>query len=269
MSEPIQYERTHSTPRIAYAWAGSGAETIIFLHGIGGNKTNWLEQLSFFAERGYRAVAWDLRGYGDSDDYEGAFVFEEISADLIRLMDELNVAKAHFVGLSMGGRILMDFAYRYSERIQSLTICAAFPSFGRALSDEQRNDYVRLRKQPLLAGRSFEELAPELVRSLLGPDAPKPVYDALHASICQLRQDSYLKAIEAAVFFDRSKEIQEIQSPTLLLYAEHDRLTPPELGKQVQALMPKAQMQILLNCGHLMNLEAGDHFNQAVYQFLQ
>ena len=73
MSEPIQYERTHSTPRIAYAWAGSGAETIIFLHGIGGNKTNWLEQLSFFAERGYRAVAWDLRGYGDSDDYEGAF----------------------------------------------------------------------------------------------------------------------------------------------------------------------------------------------------
>lgn len=269
MSELIHYDKTRSAPRIAYASCGTGEETIFFLHGIGGNKTNWSEQLQFFAQQGYRAIAWDIRGYGDSDDYTGEFLFEEISADLIRLMDELGIEKAHFLGLSMGGRILMDFGSRYAARVQSLIICAAFPSFGKALSDEQRHDYIRLRKQPLLSGRSFAELAPELVSSLLGPTASDAMYNTLYESICQLRKDSYLKALEAAAFFDRSKEIQSIQNPTLLIYGEHDHLTPPEMGIKVKALMPHAQMSVLADCGHLVNLEASDAFNQVVYQFIK
>src|SRR5690606_37984467 len=106
----ITYGRTLGHPGIAYAKCGTGDETMIFLHGIGGNKDNWNEQLRYFASAGYRAVAWDVRGYGDSDDYDGDFLFEDVSADMLRLLDELAVARAHFVGLSMGGRILMDFA---------------------------------------------------------------------------------------------------------------------------------------------------------------
>lgn len=269
MSKSICYARTSATPRIAYAYCGDSAEVLFFLHGIGGNKNNWSEQLDYFSKLGYRAIAWDIRGYGDSDDYDGAFDFEEISADLICLMDELGVNRAHFVGLSMGGRILMDFAYRYAERIKSLVICAAFPSFGRALTDEQRDDYIRLRRQPLLAGRSFEDLAPELITSLVGPNVSPRVYEVLHDSICDLRKASYLKALEAAVYFDRSTEIQFIKSPTLLLYAENDRLTPPEMGQQVADLMPHAQIQVLADCGHLMNLESKDHFNHAIRHFIE
>lgn len=260
--------RTSSKPAIAFASCGSGTETIIFLHGIGGNKSNWAAQMAYFADKGYRAVAWDVRGYGDSDDYEGPFDFEAISADLLRLMDELSVEKAHLVGLSMGGRILMDFAYRYGDRIASLVICGAFPSFGQALSPEQRAEYLRLRKQPLLEGRSFTELAPKLIASLTGPDASESVRESLGDSIRQLRKDSYLKALEAAVYFDRSQEIQSITARTFLLYAQDDRLTPPEMGRDVQALMPRAQMHVLPRCGHLMNLEAPDAFNQVVYEFI-
>lgn len=269
ISEQVGYGRTLSSPRIAYAYYGDGEQTIFFLHGIGGNKKNWLDQLRYFGDQGYRAIAWDIRGYGDSDDYEGAFDFEKISADLIRLMDELAIDKAHFVGLSMGGRILMDFAYRYAHRINHLVICAAFPSFGKALSAQQRENYIKLRKQPLLQGQSFAELAPALITSLVGNDVPDSVYQSLYGSICELRKDSYLKALEAAVFFDRRDEIQSIRNPTLLLYAENDRLTPPDMGQQVAALMPHAQITILPNSGHLMNLEVSDLFNQVVQQFIQ
>lgn len=269
ISEQVGYGRTLSSPRIAYAYYGDGEQTIFFLHGIGGNKKNWLDQLRYFGDQGYRAIAWDIRGYGDSDDYEGAFDFEKISADLIRLMDELAIDKAHFVGLSMGGRILMDFAYRYAHRINHLVICAAFPSFGKALSAQQRENYIKLRKQPLLQGQSFAELAPALITSLVGNDVPDSVYQSLYGSICELRKDSYLKALEAAVFFDRRDEIQNIRNPTLLLYAENDRLTPPDMGQQVAALMPHAQITILPNSGHLMNLEVSDLFNQVVQQFIQ
>lgn len=268
MTDTLIHGRTSSVPRIAYLSCGSGPETIFFLHGIGGNKSNWAAQLAYFAGQGYRAVAWDVRGYGDSDDFEGGFDFEEVSADMIRLMDELGVERAHFVGLSMGGRILMDFAYRHGRRLRSLVICAAFPSFGKALSAEQREDYLRLRKQPLLAGRSFAELAPELIASLAGPDVRESVYDELHASICVLRKGSYLKALEAAAYFDRSSEIRSIEARTLLLYGESDRLTPPEMGRQVAELMPHAQMRVLPRCGHLMNLEAPELFNQVVRQFI-
>jgi len=268
MNDSINYGRTSGNPRIAFASCGSGAETIFFLHGIGGNKSNWAAQLTYFARNGYRAVAWDVRGYGDSDDYEGGFEFELISADLLRLMNEFGLEKAHFVGLSMGGRILMDFAYRHADCIDSLVICAAFPSFGKALSPEQRDDFLRLRKLPLLEGRPFSELAPELIASLTGADVQESVYQELHDSICHLRRDSYLKALEAAAHFDRSSEIQSIQAPTLLLYAEQDRLTPPEMGREVVALMPNAQMHVLPRCGHLMNLEAPEAFNQIVHEFI-
>ncbi|WP_397474569.1 alpha/beta fold hydrolase [Pusillimonas sp.] len=261
--------RTPGHPRIAYAQCGAGDETLIFLHGIGGNKDNWAEQLRYFAGVGYRAVAWDARGYGDSDDYEGDFRFEDVSADMLRLLDDLGVRRAHFVGLSMGGRILMDFAWRHGSRVRSLIMCGSFPSFGKALSQAQREEYLRLRREPLLAGRSLRQLAPELIASLAGPDVQPEVYEALHASICRLRPQSYLKALEAAAYFDRSDEIGSITAPTLLLYAENDRLTPPRMGHEVQAMMPRATLRILPRCGHLMNLEAGGLFNEAVHAFLR
>jgi len=264
----VVHGRTPGFPRIAYAQSGSGTETIIFLHGIGGNKDNWADQLRYFSDAGYRAVAWDVRGYGDSDDYDGAFLFEDVSADMLRLMDELGVARAHFVGLSMGGRILMDFAWRHGARVRSLTMCGSFPSFGKALSQSQREEYLRLRREPLLAGRSLQQLAPRLIASLAGPEVRPDVYDALHASICRLRTQSYLKALEAAIDFDRTEEIRSITAPTLLLYAENDRLTPPRMGQEVQAMLPSARFQILPRCGHLMNLEAGPLFNEAVHAFI-
>lgn len=265
----IIYGRTSGGPCIAYAQCGTGSETLIFLHGIGGNKDNWAEQLRYFAAAGYRAVAWDVRGYGNSDDYEGDFLFQDVSADMLRLMDELGVERAHFVGLSMGGRILMDFAWRHGARVCGLVMCGSFPSFGKALSQAQREDYLRLRREPLLAGRSLQQLAPELIASLAGPEVQPDVYEVLHASICRLRPQSYLKALEAAAYFDRTEEIRSITAPTLLLYAENDRLTPPQMGQEVQAMMARARLQVLPRCGHLMNLEAAALFNDAVHAFIR
>lgn len=261
--------RTATSPRIAYAECGHGSSAVFFLHGIGGNKDNWTEQLRFFAAAGYRVLAWDVRGYGDSDDFEGPFDFAEVSADLAALMDHAGVARAHFVGLSMGGRILMDFGHRYPGRVLTLTICGAFPSFGKALDAQQRNEYLRLRQEPLLAGRTFEELAPQLITSLAGPGLEGQGHAQLHASICRLRKSTYLKALEAAVDFDRLAEIRRIQAPTLLLYAGNDRLAPPAMGREVAAMMPRARIGILEGCGHLMNLEKPREFNRAVLEFIQ
>lgn len=253
-------------PRLAFERAGQG-ETLVFLHGIGGNRGNWSDQLDHFG-RDYQAVAWDARGYGASDDYAGPCDFAQFSRDLVRLLDHLGVHRAFFVGLSMGGRILMDFAARHPGRIEALVIAAAFPSFGGALTPQQREEFMRLRKAPLQQGKTLADLAPQLVASLAGPHATTAMKARMHDSIAALHLASYLKTLESTLHFDRTAQLPGIAAPTLLLYGEFDALVTPASGRQVQELMPHALYQVIPGAGHLINIEAPDLFNQAVGDFL-
>ena len=88
-------------PCIAYDQAGEG-DIVLFLHWIGGIRSNWRDQSRAFV-RNYHAAAWDARDYGGSDDYAGPLDFGDFARDIVRLLDHLGAATAHIVGLSMGG----------------------------------------------------------------------------------------------------------------------------------------------------------------------
>ncbi len=253
-------------PRIAYTRSGQGIP-LLFLHGIGGCRHNWSQQLRHFGSR-YQAVAWDARGYGDSDDYEGPCNFEDFSNDLLQLLDHLGAPNAHFVGLSMGGRILMDFVDRYPSRVRSMVIAASFPSFGQTLSQTQQQDFLRKRREPLLSGAGMSAMAGALLDSLLSPTSPPQAREEAEHSIARLRPTSYLKVLEATLSFDRTQALARSRKPTLLLYGECDTLVTPQAGQKVMALMPHAQAAVVPNVGHLLNLEAPDIFNSLVEQFL-
>ena len=98
-------KRVDGNPRISFDEAGSGPP-LVFLHGIGGNSTNWREQQSAMADL-CTTISWDARGYGRSEDYEGPLEFRLFGEDLARLLDARGIEKAHLVGLSMGARILL------------------------------------------------------------------------------------------------------------------------------------------------------------------
>ena len=86
------------------------------MHGIGGNRRNWYDQIDAFAPH-FHAVAWDARGYGDSDDYDGPLDFQLAMPTIWRGCSIISApTRAHVIGLSMGGRIAMDFAARYPDR---------------------------------------------------------------------------------------------------------------------------------------------------------
>ena len=98
---PWNTKRIGPAPHIAVDHMGSG-DLVVFLHGIGGNKRNWHPNLAAFGQH-WHAVAWDARGYGESDDYDGPLDFLDYSRDLARVLDHFQAAQAHIVGLSMGG----------------------------------------------------------------------------------------------------------------------------------------------------------------------
>lgn len=266
LATALTAQNVPGSPRIAFVAKGQG-EGVIFLHGIGGNHHSWDEQLQHFSSH-YQAIAWDARGYLDSQDYEGPCRFEDFSDDLRRLMDHLRLDKAHLVGLSMGGRILMDFATRHPQRVQTLVLAASFPSFGQTLSAQQQDDFMRLRRQPLEEGKSLVDMAPALVDALLGPHASAQVRAQMLASIASLRPQSYLKTLQATLAFDRRRELAQIQAPTLLIYGEHDRVVTPAQGRDVWAAMPHARYVTAPGVGHLINLEAPEFFNAQVQRFI-
>lgn len=258
--------RVSGEPSLACEVAGSGPP-VVFLHGIGGGRSNWQRQTAALTNT-FTTVAWDARGYGDSDDYEGPLTFSDFGDDLLRVLDDLAIERAHLVGLSMGARILMDFAPRHLDRVATLTLCDCFYGFTGALSPDKQAEYIELRERPLREGKTFADLAPRLIESLVSPNAGEAVRDELHRSILGLRVESYLKTLRASVGFEQGDRLAELDVPVQLIFGGEDRLTPPTIGEEMMTRLPDATLAVLDGAGHLSNLEDPDGFNRVLTSFL-
>lgn len=245
------------SPRLALSVAGEG-ELVLFLHGIGGRRQNWDAQLAFFSKH-YKAAAWDARGYGDSEDYEGPLDFTVFSADVLRVLDHFGARQAHLVGLSMGGRIARNFALHHPERLHSLTLANTSPGFG-VMGPEKAREFVEQR-------RRLDP--PAQAKRLMGPDAPPSAYETLVASLSAVHRDSYLKTIEASVAQDLAAPIERITVRTLVITSTHDSLYPLAVGEDMARRIPHARLAVIERAGHLSNLEKPDEFNRIVLEFLR
>lgn len=259
-------EKIGPAPRIAVEYAGAG-EVVIFMHGIGGNRRNWYSQLPAFAPS-FKAVAWDARGYGDSDDYEGPLNFGSYADDIVRVLDHFGAKRAHVVGLSMGGRIAMDFAARHGERLRTLVLCDTHKGLA-GFSEEKKAAFIASRKEPLLAGKEPKDIAEPVARTLIGPNASDEAFKALVDSMSRLHKESYIKSIEASVRMDVRSDLGNIKVPTLVVVGSADRLTTVDMAQEIASDIPGAELAVIEDAGHLVNIEKPAEFNRVVLGFLR
>jgi 3-oxoadipate enol-lactonase len=236
--------------------AGSGA-LVLFLHGIRGNRRNWAGQIEFFSSRGYKPAAWDARGYGDSEDYEGGLQFDTFTEDVLRVAEHFEAEKLHLVGLSMGGRIARNVALRYPERLHSLTLISSSPGFD-VLSAEGVKRFITERRAA----------TPQSLRRLLGSRPNHAAYQELLDSVSRIHEASYQKTLEASVAQDRAAPLDKIRVPTLVIAGEEDTVYPPEIAREMARRIPGAELTMFERTGHLANLEQPERFNRVVLDFL-
>ena len=254
------------TPRISYKILGKGVP-IVFLHGIGGNCSNWEEQQKYLSKN-FTTIAWDARGYGHSEDYDGSLIFSDFSKDLVRLLDAFKVKKAHLVGLSMGARILMDFFKLNKNRVATLTLCDCYYSFKNFLDPKKKKEYIKIRETPLLQGRPLTDFAPQIIKSLVSPNCSEEIKHKIYNTLSKIRSESYLKTLRESVNYDVSDDLANFDIPVQLIFGEDDTITPPSLGIFMKSKIMHAELDIIKNAGHLSNMEQPYIFNEILLNFL-
>ena len=255
-----------SAPRIAVDLAGQG-EPVLFLHGIGGNRTNWSDNLRDLAAD-FRVMAWDARGYGGSDDYEGPLHFDDFAADMLGILDHFGIGRLHVVGLSMGAAIAAYFHKQHPERVATLTLCDTDMGFNR-YSQEERALFARLRREPLSKGVPPSEIAADVADALIGDPTPAEILARLRESMSLVRPASYIKAFDALVAREDDTDLYtDIRVPLLLVVGALDRVTPPALVREIHNHAPHADFRVIEAAGHLPNIENPQAFNAVIREFL-
>lgn len=251
---------------LAYEVQGSGP-LVVFLHGIGGNRTNWYGQLDHFSDK-FCAVTWDARGYGASDDSPQTLKFSDYADDLAHLLDHLKTDCAHLVGLSMGGMILQDFYNRYANRVATLSLVDTSAGFGAA-SEEAKHDFLARRLEPLEKGLTPKDIAPGVVEVLASKHASTAVREQLIASLSALRVEPYKQALHAIVTTDFRSMLVTISVPTLVIVGDEDIVTPPAASEFLAQQISGATLIRIPQAGHLTNIEKPQEFNAALRPFLE
>ena len=252
-------------PLPEYMVVGEGHSTLVFLHGLGGDHTNWQPQFAEFASD-YRCVAWTLPGYGLSPPLE-ALTWPNLSDMLARVLDDIGVDRATIVGISMGGYIAQQFAADYDERVDRLILAATSSQFGRG-SASFSEKFLAARLKPLDDGRTPADLAPDVVRGLLSSNAPLDALTNCVASMSRISTDAYRAALHCLVTWSFTDYLYKISAPTLCLAGADDVTAPVAALRALAEGLPDAQFAVIDNCNHLMNLDRPNEFNELTRQFL-
>lgn len=250
---------------IGTAIQGEGP-TVLLVAGLGGRGSFWNRQIQALSQH-FRVITHDHRGCGVSSRSRVVYAAEQMAEDVVALMDALGIERAHVVGHSTGGAIGQFLALHHPQRLDRLVISASW-----AGPTELFLETFRLRRQVLL---TQGPQAYYFLGSLLASpaEALRPAFTSLDQHLGDRLADFpgleiELSRIAAVMSHDLRSHLHRIRTPSLVIGAEDDQLTPPGMQREVAELIPGARLQILPRGGHFYPVNSADAFNRLVLDFL-
>jgi 3-oxoadipate enol-lactonase len=245
---------------IGFEQSGGGDATpIVFLHGVGSDKSVWRPQLAHFGAT-RRAVAFDYPGYGDSDPAPEGTTRDDYASAITSAMHELGIDRAHVCGLSLGGIVAIAMHHADAGRCASLILADTF-----AVHPDGHGIYER----GVAASGDLRAMAEARVDVLLAQPADPEVRREVVETMARIDPAAYRIGAEAVWLADQRDRAHDIRVPTLVLCGSEDKITPPALSRELTQLIPGARYEPIEGAGHLGNLERPDEFNTLVGAFIR
>jgi 3-oxoadipate enol-lactonase len=243
---PIDCSRHSPCIELAYTDRGAG-EALILVHGLGGSGWSWHQQIEELSE-GYRVIAMDLRGHGQSGHRaEETITIRTFADDVIALLQLLGIEEGHFCGHSLGGIIVLEIFVRSGSLMQSLILAdttAFFPSphiLGEFLS---RFDHL-----------DMPAWARFMATRLLRRGAPAALTEEVVETMSATSRAVYRQALIAAFQADYRWLLPLIDLPTLVLVGDEDRAMPWGYARYLQSQIRNSSLQVVPKAGHLSHQE--------------
>jgi 3-oxoadipate enol-lactonase len=257
---------TTSDGRFSYEAVGDLAlPPLVFLHGVGGAARAWRTQLEAFGDR-YRALAWDMPGYGGSAPLASVSI-ATLSEALHAFLDQVGAKRPVLVGHSIGGMIVQQWLANHPLAAKAVVLAQTSPAFGKTDGHWQKS-FIEARLGPLDRGETMISLAPSLVKELVGDDPDPSGMQVARTCMACVPEASYRACMLALLGFDLRQALKEIRVPTLVLSGAKDKNAPAPMMAKMASFIPSATYVELEGAGHLVNLERPKAFNVALDQFL-
>ncbi|MFL6621359.1 MAG: 3-oxoadipate enol-lactonase [Sulfurifustaceae bacterium] len=248
--------------RLNYRFDGpASAPLLVLSNSLGTDLGMWDPQVPAFARR-FRVLRYDTRGHGASAVTPGPYTIEALARDVVHLLDALEIERAHFCGLSMGGMTGMWLGVHHADRVDRLVLCntgarVGTPELWKARIEKTQNEGMAAVADGVIERwltPAFREREPEAVqhmRRMIEATAP-----AGYAACCAAIRD-----------MDQRDTVSRIRAPTLVIAGTHDPATPAADGRFLAERIAGAQY-VELPASHLSNIEQPEPFTDAVLRFL-
>jgi pimeloyl-ACP methyl ester carboxylesterase len=249
---------------IAYRRGGSGP-ALVLLHGFLCDSRVWRRQLAELAD-GFDVVAWDAPGAGLSPDLPDRFALADWARCLAGFLDALGLGRAHIVGLSWGGLLAQELFRLAPNRVRTLVLADTYAgwkgSFGEEVAQQR---LARCERESTLPADDFVRVWVPV--EFFTEAVAREVVEEMAAVVRDFHPAGFRLMARSLAETDTTDLLPSIDVPTLLLWGEDDRRSPPEVAAAFQAAIPGAELQLIANAGHVSNMERPENFGEHVRRF--
>jgi pimeloyl-ACP methyl ester carboxylesterase len=268
----MSYLTTNDGVKLYYEDTGAG-RAILFIHEFSGDYRAWELQVRYFARR-YRCITYNARGYPPSDVPDSVEKYSQQRAvdDAINVLDHLEIAKAHIVGLSMGGFAALHFGVQYAHRASSIVV-------GAAGMGAEPDKTAQFREEVEVVARRWETEGAERFAPIYGSGPGREQLElkdprGFKEFIAQLSEHSpkgaalTLRGVQGRrpSPFELVAQLEKMTVPTLIIHGDEDR-SCLGTGAFLKRTIPSAGLMVFPKTGHTINLEEPALFNFAVQDF--
>ena len=254
---------TSNDAQINYQTFGDATKpALIFSNSLGTNFKMWQAQIDFF-QQDFFVICYDTRGHGASSAPQGPYSIDQLGQDVVNLLDHLNVEKAAFCGISMGGLTGQWLAIHRPERFNQVVVCNTAAKIGQEQAWNDRAALVREQGlQPIASTAASRWFTEPFIQS------NATVVNNLQNDLAAGSAEGYASCCEALAKADVREQLKDISVPVLVVADQQDPITTVADAHFMVERIANSQL-FEINASHISNVELPNEFNQAVKQFIQ